>query len=133
MALTTTTSSWSPPPYRPDLFTPPPPYRPSLSTTTQTQATTPGSTNRRRIRRFARRFDEGEINQIVRKCLFDNEIKNVELDTCDPHSECSICFELCETNGGKIKCCHNTYHKDCIMKWVNAGNNTCPTCRGIIR
>jgi hypothetical protein len=124
MALTTTSSSWSPPPYRPDLFTPPPPYRPPLSPPTQTLVASPA---------LSRRFDEGEINQIVRKCLFDNEIKNVELDTCDPHSECSICFELCETNGGKIKCCHNTYHKECIMKWVKAGNNTCPTCRGIIR
>ena len=104
MALTTTTSSWSP------LYPP-----------TQTLVASSA---------LSRRFDEGEINQIVRK-LFDNEI-NVELDICDSHSECSICLELCETNGGKIKCCHNTYHKDCIMKWVKAGNNTCPTCRGII-
>jgi len=44
--------------------------------------------------------------------------------------ECSICLtdvhnNLCET------LCHHVFHKDCITKWYNSGNNTCPMCRKI--
>jgi hypothetical protein len=106
----------TPPPYRPPLSSPPPPYRPQNAVS---------------------RVDEHEINTIVQRCLFETRtINQLELGTCHDNSECAICLleNVChESNGGKISCCGNTYHNDCLKKWFNTGNHTCPTCRNIIR
>ena len=113
------TPPYTPPPYRPHLSSPPHPYRPQNA---------------------ASRVDEYDINLInfVQRCLFEEEkkIKPLELETCHDNSECAICLleNVChKSNGGKISCCGKTYHDECLKKWFNTGNHSCPTCRSIIR
>lgn len=120
------TSILTPPPYNPNVSPPwtPPPYNPPGIH--RHNAFVPiGETN----------YNEHEINTIVRRCLFGEDVeedqKDVRLDHCLYNSECSICLEsdVSSSNGGKIQCCKNTFHKNCIMKWVRTGKTSCPLCR----
>ena len=45
--------------------------------------------------------------------------------------ECSICYELIDTNNNQILKCNHVFHKECINKWLKK-NNKCPICRKII-
>jgi hypothetical protein len=53
------------------------------------------------------------------------EIPDKSLGNC----ECPICLEKCVLGQfiGITKCKH-IFHKDCIVKWTNHGDN-CPVCR----
>ena len=63
--------------------------------------------------------------------------------TCSKHSdninkckntECSICFEnVYNVDSYITKCCGNSFHKECILKWKNKKELTsCPLCRSVI-
>ncbi|KAF8359561.1 hypothetical protein PRIPAC_94556 [Pristionchus pacificus] len=57
---------------------------------------------------------------------FDQEIEFEELKE---ESTCSICWDAIQAKDStKIDCCH-TFHLECIMRWIEVPNRTCPNCR----
>lgn len=63
--------------------------------------------------------------------------------TCSKHynninkssnTKCSICFDnVHNANSYITKCCGNSFHKECILKWKkNKALTSCPLCRSII-
>ena len=47
-------------------------------------------------------------------------------------TQCSICHEIVNSNGTRIRHCGHTYHRDCIRTWFSMSVR-CPVCRHDIR
>ena len=47
---------------------------------------------------------------------------------CD---ECSICLSEIIPGSYRITNCGHYFHKNCLARWNNMGNNSCPNCRYI--
>jgi hypothetical protein len=65
-----------------------------------------------------------EIEQCLRdaEAAFAAEIRRIQLD-------CVICLDADKfTAGLTLHCCRSTFHRECLMPWLNWGN-TCPLCR----
>jgi len=48
----------------------------------------------------------------------------------DMHKECTICHETIEQR--TMLQCNHAFHFNCILKWMNTGARSCPTCRAAI-
>lgn len=62
------------------------------------------------------------------KCLRSKQKDGIESAILSP--ECAICLELYES--GMILCslpCRHSFHKDCIVTWLERDNHHCPICR----
>lgn len=73
-----------------------------------------------------------------RSWFFTAQLRNVRLNEklVDNESfdrECPICLDEHELNDfiGKTVCNHH-FHVECITKWINNDNHTCPKCRHIL-
>ena len=80
-------------------------------------------------------------------CLFDRYKKlhikknNINLDSLNTiiictelqDNICSICLDDFKNEEiiNKLKCNH-IFHRDCLGKWLNDNNDSCPLCRAII-
>ena len=51
---------------------------------------------------------------------------------CEFQDACPICLEElnCESIG-QCSICDKTFHPECIIKWIETTNKTCPHCRAI--
>ncbi|KAL4186898.1 hypothetical protein AMTRI_Chr09g36450 [Amborella trichopoda] len=80
-------------------------------------------------------FGASETSEFETLPPVDDVLRNIELTNFVPllgeADACSIC--LCDFRGrdkiGIPPNCRHTFHKDCLCKWVNAHNNSCPLCR----
>ena len=59
---------------------------------------------------------------------------NEKEDETEEHKTCSICQQPIEWDSiiRRINICNHVYHVNCIDQWL-VENNTCPTCRRILR
>ncbi|MGI9278479.1 MAG: ankyrin repeat domain-containing protein [Endozoicomonas sp.] len=48
------------------------------------------------------------------------------------YMECPICMDSMEDNCVLTPCCDQIFHRACIVQWVEAHNNLCSHCRGVI-
>ena len=45
-------------------------------------------------------------------------------------NKCSICFEQIKDNTpATYTQCNHKFHSECLDRWLNTGNNSCPVCR----
>lgn len=49
----------------------------------------------------------------------------------DMNENCGVCLEKLHMKFNKTTCNH-FFHKDCILKWMKIGKNSCPICRKIL-
>jgi hypothetical protein len=69
-----------------------------------------------------------------------DRIKNCEIELKDIEEkykqllkeDCSICYQNI-INHTMVSCCQNIFCGNCIMKWLQLNNNTCPLCRHNIK
>jgi hypothetical protein len=59
-------------------------------------------------------------------CNYDN-YDNFLLNS-NTNEDCGICLEKIEIQPNMTYCKH-FFHKDCIIKWLKIGKNSCPICR----
>lgn len=76
-----------------------------------------------------------KYNQILAQDK-SNQITIVPKETQD--TMCCICYDefknIKDVNENKqCKVCQTILHKNCLNKWLNSGNNTCPFCRSNIK
>ena len=45
--------------------------------------------------------------------------------------ECSICLSEIEASNCKVTECGHYFHKNCLARWYNIGNDSCPNCRHV--
>jgi hypothetical protein len=58
-----------------------------------------------------------------------NDIKDIK-DIKDINENCGVCLEKLDvSNLSKKTNCSHFFHKDCILKWLKIGKNSCPICR----
>ena len=50
-----------------------------------------------------------------------------------PVCECSICMDDCLPKECVVTPCNHMFHRKCITKWLDTGNDSCPLCRTIIQ
>ena len=66
------------------------------------------------------------------KCINLNYIMNIPEFNYKDSETCSICLnDMKDTKVMTLICSHN-FHTDCISKWIDGDNNSCPMCRNII-
>lgn len=65
-------------------------------------------------------------------CKYKGRVSFEGLHYCKLHcpvGECPICFEnMTQRSNYKLECTHQM-HIDCLRKWLEKGNQTCPLCR----
>lgn len=69
----------------------------------------------------------GKMNYCA-KCLKSKQKDGMESAIYSP--ECAICLEMYES--GVMLCglpCRHSFHKDCIVTWLERDNHHCPICR----
>lgn len=70
-----------------------------------------------------KRKEEKKINLRIKKSF------TCVNDCCDENElMCSICYDVESGTVGKLPCGH-TFHTNCINKWLNGFQETCPYCR----
>lgn len=75
------------------------------------------------------RFADGRPCTYKGRVLFDG------LSYCKVHcpvGECPICFDnMTQRSNYKLGCGHQM-HSECLRKWLEKGNQTCPLCRATL-
>ena len=83
----------------------------------------PGSPNLRRTRtRYRMSPDPVKLPNLVINNNFRKHRKSL--------SKCMICLN--SSNLDKVLCCGHKYHYQCIRRWYNDCEKTCPVCRAFI-
>lgn len=72
-------------------------------------------------------------NHLIKKyceCNNTNNYDYIKDDKDDKDENCGICLENI-SNISKTECNH-FFHKECLLKWIKVGKNSCPICRSTL-
>ena len=68
-------------------------------------------------------YQKYQLNKEINRTVI---IKKLKMEST---SDCPICLDKIDLEGFYICSNKHVYHQDCINKWINSFNKSCPNCR----